>query len=156
MRPILCFCCLILFSCKPTKTAVNASKVAVKKTNNAIHTKKHEGFIDFSFNEKNGKILLEIKDLDKEFLYVNSLPAGVGSNDIGLDRGQLGDRRIVKFSHIGDKVLMIQPNYDYRAISNNPAESESVEQAFAQSVICLLYTSPSPRDQRGSRMPSSA
>ena len=25
-----------------------------------------------------------------------------------------------------------------------------------QSVGCLLYTSPSPRDQRGSRMPSSA
>ena len=26
----------------------------------------------------------------------------------------------------------------------------------AQSIICLLYTSPSQRDQRGSRMPSSA
>ena len=25
-----------------------------------------------------------------------------------------------------------------------------------QGVFCLLYTSPSPRDQRGSRMPSSA
>ena len=25
-----------------------------------------------------------------------------------------------------------------------------------QKAICLLYTSPSPRDQRGSRMPSSA
>ena len=25
-----------------------------------------------------------------------------------------------------------------------------------QYLICLLYTSPSPRDQRGSRMPSSA
>ena len=31
--------------------------------------------------------------------------------------------------------------------------------AYAQSGLgyyCLLYTSPSPRDQRGSRMPSSA
>ena len=27
---------------------------------------------------------------------------------------------------------------------------------IASPVICLLYTSPSPRDQRGSRMPSSA
>jgi len=27
---------------------------------------------------------------------------------------------------------------------------------FGQSKLCLLYTSPSPRDQRGSRMPSSA
>ena len=27
---------------------------------------------------------------------------------------------------------------------------------FTQNATCLLYTSPSPRDQRGSRMPSSA
>ena len=27
---------------------------------------------------------------------------------------------------------------------------------FSDIYICLLYTSPSPRDQRGSRMPSSA
>ena len=27
---------------------------------------------------------------------------------------------------------------------------------WGPSIICLLYTSPSPRDQRGSRMPSSA
>ena len=30
------------------------------------------------------------------------------------------------------------------------------EQKMDQVVTCLLYTSPSPRDQRGSRMPSSA
>ena len=28
--------------------------------------------------------------------------------------------------------------------------------AVIQIITCLLYTSPSPRDQRGSRMPSSA
>ncbi|MGB0839355.1 MAG: zinc-dependent metalloprotease, partial [Chitinophagales bacterium] len=60
---------------------------------------------------------------------------GVGSNDIGLDRGQLGDTRIVKFERSGNKVLLVQPNYDYRAVSNNDAERKSVEQAFAQSVI---------------------
>ena len=135
MRLIVCLCILMLFSCKPTKTAIKAGKITGKKTSNVIHTKKHEGFIDFSFNEKSGKIFLEIENLDQEFLYVNSLPAGVGSNDIGLDRGQLGGRKIVKFSHVGDKILMIQPNYDYRAISDNPAESESVKQAFAESVI---------------------
>ena len=30
------------------------------------------------------------------------------------------------------------------------------EQAVDRYMTCLLYTSPSPRDQRGSRMPSSA
>ena len=34
----------------------------------------------------------------------------------------------------------------------NDSEIESI----VEEVICLLYTSPSPRDQRGSRMPSSA
>jgi len=52
-----------------------------------------------------------------------------------LDRGQLGDTRIVKFVKAGDKLLLVQPNYDYRAVSDNEAERQSVEQAFAQSVL---------------------
>ncbi len=94
-----------------------------------------DGFFNFTWDEKKGTIMLEIDKFDTEFLYVNSLPAGMGSNDIGLDRGQLGATRIVKFVRVGNKILMIQPNYNYRAVSDNPAESESVEQAFAQSVI---------------------
>ena len=30
------------------------------------------------------------------------------------------------------------------------------KEGTTQVIVCLLYTSPSPRDQRGSRMPSSA
>ena len=33
---------------------------------------------------------------------------------------------------------------------------EAVHVQFYLTLLCLLYTSPSPRDQRGSRMPSSA
>ena len=36
------------------------------------------------------------------------------------------------------------------------ATEELSEQLRAEPLLCLLYTSPSPRDQRGSRMPSSA
>ena len=79
--------------------------------------------------------MLEIDRFNDEFLYVNSLPAGVGSNDLGMDRGQIGDTRIVKFVRIGNKVLLVQPNYNYRAVSNNADERKSVEEAFAQSVI---------------------
>ena len=40
---------------------------------------------------------------------------------------------------------------------NNPDDLENYPSTFEQDVSnCLLYTSPSPRDQRGSRMPSSA
>ncbi len=94
-----------------------------------------EGYFNFYWDESKGAIWLEIDELDQEFLYVNSLTAGVGSNDIGLDRNQLGSERIVKFMRSGPKVLMIQPNYDYRAVSENTEERKSVEEAFAQSVL---------------------
>ncbi len=80
-------------------------------------------------------MFLEVDKVDVEFLYVNSLAAGVGSNDIGLDRGQLGQERVVKFQKHGSKLLLIQPNYGYRAVSNNNDEVKSVAEAFASSVI---------------------
>ena len=73
--------------------------------------------------------------LDEEFLYVNSLAAGVGSNDLGLDRGQLGRDRVVKFERSGNKLFLTHINYDYRAVSDNALERRAVEQAFAQSVL---------------------
>ena len=79
--------------------------------------------------------MYEVDKLDTEFLYVNSLQAGVGSNDIGLDRGQLGDERIVKFVRSGPKLLLVQPNYKFRAISDNEDERLAVKEAFAQSVL---------------------
>ena len=95
----------------------------------------YEGYFTFYWDEPQGKIWLVIDRFDQEFLYVNSLAAGVGNNDIGLDRGQLGSERIVKFTRSGPKVLLVQPNYDYRAQSNNTDERASVAQAFAQSVL---------------------
>ncbi len=96
---------------------------------------KYTGYFNFYWDDKSGKIYLEIDKFDQEFLYVNSLPAGVGSNDLGLDRGQIGNSRIVKFIKSGPKVMLVQPNYSYRAISDNADERKSVEEAFAQSAI---------------------
>jgi len=96
---------------------------------------KHEGYVTFYHDESTDKIFLQIENLHQEFLYVNSLSEGIGSNDIGLDRGQLGNTRIVKFMKAGNKLLLIQPNQDYRAITDNLEEKKSVEQAFAKSVI---------------------
>lgn len=93
------------------------------------------GFFPYWWDEQEGKVWLEISRLDSAFLYVHSLPAGVGSNDIGLDRGQLGGQRVVKFVRSGPKILLIQPNLAYRASSPNAAERRSVEEAFAQSVL---------------------
>ncbi len=97
--------------------------------------KKYDGYFNFYWDENTGKVWLEVDKLETEWLYVISLPAGLGSNDIGLDRGLLGDDRVVKFSKVGRKILLIQPNYGYRALSNDNAEKRAVEQSFAQSTI---------------------
>jgi hypothetical protein len=94
-----------------------------------------DGFVPLFWDAKQGKVWLEIARWDSEFLYIVSLPAGLGSNDIGLDRGQLGPRRIVRFERSGPRVLLVQPNYDYRASSENEAEKRSVREAFAESVL---------------------
>ncbi len=97
--------------------------------------KKHEGYLNYYWDETTGKIWLEVDKPDSEILYVTSLPAALGSNDIGLDRGLLGDTRIISFSRVGRKLLMIQPNYDYRAITTDKAEKKAVEQSFARSTL---------------------
>ena len=97
--------------------------------------RKMPGFFPLYWDERAGKIWLEIDKWNTEFLFLDSLPAGIGSNDIGLDRGQLGNGRIVKFERVGPKVLLVQVNYDFRATTDNPEERKAVEDAFAQSVL---------------------
>ena len=99
------------------------------------HTQSFKGFFDFNYHHKKDIIYLTVKELDKEFLYVNSLSEGVGNNDIGLDRGQLGSERVVFFSKSGNKLMLIQPNLRYRSTSENPLEQRSVKEAFAKSVL---------------------
>ncbi|MFM9074525.1 MAG: zinc-dependent metalloprotease, partial [Bacteroidota bacterium] len=91
--------------------------------------------MEFHHDVKQDRIWLSIERFDAEFLYIESLTAGIGSNDIGLDRNQLGRERVVKFERRGPKVLLTEVNYGYRAISTNAAERRAVEEAFAQSVL---------------------
>src|SRR2546423_12538903 len=76
---------------------------------------KFPGFFPFYWDAKTGKLWLEIDKWNTEFLYVESLPAGIGSNDIGLDRGQLGSSPIERFDRRGPRVLLVAPNYSFRA-----------------------------------------
>jgi hypothetical protein len=96
---------------------------------------KNEGFVPFYLDEEKGKIYLEINSLNQELLYVNTLTSGIGSNDIGLDRGQLGDTRVVEFRKAGNKILMVHKNYDYRAYTKNAYEAKSIQDAFAESTL---------------------
>jgi len=96
---------------------------------------KKDGFIPLYWDAAGGKLWMELPPLGQELIYQVSLPAGVGSNDIGLDRGQLGDTRIVRFERSGPRVLMVQPNQAFRAVTTDPDERQDVENSFAQSVL---------------------
>jgi hypothetical protein len=96
---------------------------------------KWAGYFNLYWDAKQGKLWLEIDKWGTEFLYQSGLPAGIGSNDIGLDRGQLGATRIVRFDRSGPKVLLMQENLEYRAVSNDPDERRAVHDSFAESAL---------------------
>ncbi|HJQ71341.1 MAG TPA: zinc-dependent metalloprotease [Blastocatellia bacterium] len=96
---------------------------------------KIDGYVPLYWDQATGKMFMEISRFNTEFLYQVSLQTGVGSNPIGLDRGQLGNTHVVFFERVGPKVLMIEPNYRYRAITNDAAERRAVEESFARSVL---------------------
>src|SRR2546421_2234851 len=96
---------------------------------------KFPGYFPFYWDAKAGKLWLEIDRWNSEFLYVESLPAGIGSNDLGLDRGQLGQHHIVRFERTGPRVLLIASNEGFRAESESADERRAVKDAFAESTL---------------------
>ena len=100
-----------------------------------------KGFFEFSYSSEDGRIILKLnksKHLEKNFLYVSSLSQGIGSNDIGLDRGQLGEERLVYFKKMGNKIMLVQPNLIFRSSSSNKLEKKSIDEAFAKSVLFVF------------------
>src|SRR6185369_16629715 len=96
---------------------------------------KFDGFYPLYWEERTGSLFVEIPKLDTDILLNTGLAAGLGSNDIGLDRGTGGGAKIVSFQRVGPRVLMVQPNMSFRSSSANPLERKSVEDSFAKSVL---------------------
>ena len=96
---------------------------------------KRDGLFPLYWDERTGKLYLEIPAMDQEFIYFTSLPWGVGSNDIGLDRHQLGRERLVTFSRSGPRVLLIEKNTNFRGVTSDANEARGVEESFARSAL---------------------
>ncbi len=120
----------ILFAADP-QGAGDVPSIAKKVTG----FQKIDGFVPLYWDDKGGKIWMEIGRWNREFLFVTSLPAGVGSNDIGLDRGLMREPKVVQFERSGPRILLIESNYGFRAMSENPLEKRAAEQAFARSAV---------------------
>lgn len=117
------------------RNAPEAAKALPTISEKTTGLEKFPGYFPFYWDAKAGKIWLEINKWNTEFLYVESLPAGIGSNDIGLDRGQLGSSHIVRFERTGPRVLLIAANYAFRALTDNVDERRAVKDAFAESTL---------------------
>ncbi len=95
---------------------------------------KLDGFFPLYWDETSGALFLEVTRFDTDVLYATGLEAGVGSNDIGLDRGQGGGAQVVRFERVGPKVFLVEPNLRFRADTDDPHVRRSVEESFARSI----------------------
>jgi hypothetical protein len=125
--------CASLASAQPAPAAAKTALPSIETKTAAMQ--KLDGFVPLYWDEAEGRLYLEIARFGVELLHSNGFAAGLGSNDIGIDRGALAGSRIVFFERVGPRVLMVQPNYDFRASSQNPDEVRAVRDAFARSVL---------------------
>ena len=132
---------LVLTSAAFTRGQVSPStKDSIPKPLPSIQEKtkgmeKFPGYFTDYWDAREGKIWLQVDKWDQQFLYVESLPNGVGSNDIGLDRGQPGEIQVVHFERSGPRVLLVADNESFRAVTDDPDQRRAVRQAFAESVL---------------------
>ncbi|MEO8378899.1 MAG: zinc-dependent metalloprotease [Acidobacteriota bacterium] len=128
---------VLLAACTTVQPATTpaATPAATPPAAEVASPQKLEGFVPLQWDEKEGKLLLEVTHLGEEMIWQVSLASGLGSNAIGLDRSQLGATHLVRFERVGPRVLLVEPNYGYRAISDDPSERRAVEQSFASSIL---------------------
>jgi hypothetical protein len=94
-----------------------------------------DGFLPLWWDAQNGRLLIETSRFGEEMIYQTSLPAGLGSNPVGLDRGEMSGTHLVRFDRVGPRVLLVETNTRFRALTNDEAERRAVADSFAQSVL---------------------
>ena len=115
--------------------ASGAKRAPVSIESKTSGMQKLDGFLPLYWDEAEGRVYLEVARLGVEMIHSAGFGAGLGSNDIGMDRGALAGSRIVFFERVGPKLLLVQPNYEFRATTQNPEEVRAVRDAFARSVL---------------------
>jgi len=99
-----------------------------------------DGLLTTWLDRDRGRIFLEVPSpgdhgVAAELLYVEGLLTGLGSNPVGLDRGQLGPTRLVRLRRLGERVFLEELNLRFRALTQDTDEARAVRQSFATSVL---------------------
>jgi len=125
---------VLVFSCSVANSSLAADQLP---SFDAIvsESEYQPGFVPLFWNEGKGRLYAEVSAFNQPLIYYPSLSQGVGSNDLGLDRGRLGETQLVQFERVGPRVLLVALNTRYRATTDNPAETRAVNEAFARSVL---------------------
>ena len=149
----VCYKSYMLLRCAPLLCALGApllaqqapapdSKTATSSIADKVATMQHQpGLLPLDWDARAGKLFLEValagprRTESEDFLWVHSLPSGVGQNDLGLDRGQIGESRIVRFERTGPRVLLVEHNLQFRTAMTDPAVRAAVEQSFPSTVL---------------------
>jgi hypothetical protein len=102
---------------------------------------KRSGLLDLYLDRARGRVWLEVPPAAgphgevARYLYVEGLVSGLGSNPVGLDRGQQSDAQIVTLRRLGGKVLFEEANLRFRALDGGGAAERAVGESFAPSVL---------------------
>ena len=121
----------ILFAAAPAGAEADRPPSLAERTAGLVRL---EGFVDLYWDDATGHLFLELDPAGPELLYQVSLASGLGSNPIGLDRGQLGGTHLLRVERVGPRVLLVERNRRFRALSPNPDEVRAVQEAFTPSV----------------------
>jgi hypothetical protein len=124
--------CSSAFAAAAESSSASAMPSIAAKTSAMRHM---PGFLPLHWDAKSGRLYLEIPQLTVDMLYFDSLTHGTGSNDLGLDRGQVSPAKLVRFERFGPKILLIQPNESFRSSARDPAEQLAVRQSFPESIL---------------------
>jgi hypothetical protein len=139
-RALLALSLLLPFACSSSKKSKRPTPVSAVTSDSTIGDKtkgmqRIDGFLTLYWDPPNARLFFELPEPEKEVLYYVSLPGGLGSNSVGLERGQLGWSGQVEFRRIGPRVFLVAPNLRWRSSSTNAVERLAVEDAFAMGVL---------------------
>ncbi|MGD8816864.1 MAG: DUF5117 domain-containing protein, partial [Acidobacteriota bacterium] len=113
-----------------------------------VDLQRMDGFMPLYWDADSGRLFMEIGRWNEEILTLAGLATGLGSNDIGLDRGISQGSQVVYFEKVGPKIFMVEPNYRFRSSSSNPEEVKAVTDAFAPAILWAW----TPEAQTGDRV----
>src|ERR1700724_1500349 len=96
-----------------------------------VPPERHDGFLPFYWDAARGRILFEIPKLNEDLLYFVGAGKGIGSVELGVDRGASYASTVIYFERVGPRVQVVQRNLKFRALQGNAALKQGMEESFA-------------------------